>query len=176
VVEPDDAFFLARGAQARIFVRVPLWAHLEALGKVTTSLISIPTVEASDTWLGTFEEGELSYWIPTSARRSFDDSLFQPHLAMCPVQLVNRADEPLSVERIALRVAYLSLYAVGARIWGDETRVRYDGETEGTNLDVAGAPPGEADGAVLLKAARVKASRGLRALTFARLRSLQGWG
>jgi hypothetical protein len=175
VVEPDGAFWLARGARARIYVRVPLWVHVEALGDERTSLTRIPTMTGSDTWWGSFEEGELCYWFATSARRTVEDSLFQPHLAMCPVQLENVSSDSLRVERIALRVAYLTLYAQGERIWADETTVRYQGEAEGAHLDVAGSPPPEAPGAQLLVPARLRMTRGVRAFTFARLRAVQGW-
>jgi hypothetical protein len=175
VVEPEGAFGLVRGARARIYVRVPLWVQVAALGREHIPLMSVPTVTGSDTWWGTFEEGELCYWFHTSARRSVDDSLFQTHLAMCPVQLENRASDSFPVERIALRVGYLSLYSQAGRIWADETTVRYQGEAEGTHLDVAGVPPPEAPGAELLAPARLKTTRGLRAFTFSRLRAVQGW-
>jgi hypothetical protein len=175
VVEPEGGFWLVRGARARIYVRVPLWVHLEALGRERTSLLSVPTVTGSDTWWGTYQEGELCYWFATSARRSVEGSLFQEHLAMCPVQLENRSSDSLPVERIALRVGYLSLYSEHGRIWADETTVRYQGEAEGTHLDIAGEPPPEAREANLLVPARLKLTRGLRALTFSRLRAVQGW-
>jgi hypothetical protein len=175
VVEPEMGFWLLRGAEARIYVRVPLWVHLEALGENRTSLLRIPTVPASDTWWGSLAEGELCYWLPTTARRGVEDSLFQPHLAMCPVQLVNGSADSLPVEKIALRVAYLSLFAHGHRIWADETRVRYQGDAEGSHLGVAGTAPAEAPGATRLAEPRLRMTRGFRALTFARIRSLQGW-
>lgn len=175
VVEPDGAFWLVRGASARIYVRVPLWVHVEALGQDRTSLIRIPTVVGSDTWWGSLEEGELCYWFATSARRSVEDSLFQHHLAMCPVKLENASADSLPVERIALRVAYLSLYSQGGRLWADETSVRYQGEAEGAHLETAGTAPPEAPGALLLAPARLRMTRGLRALTFARLRSVKDW-
>jgi hypothetical protein len=175
VVEPEGSFWLVRGARVRIYVRVPLWVNVEALGDERTSLARIPTMVGSDTWWGSFQEGELCYWFATSARRAVEDSLFQPHLAMCPVQLENISSDSLRVERIALRVAYLSLYTQGGRIWADETSVRYQGEAEGAQLDVAGSPPPEAPGAERLVPARLRMTRGVRAATFARLRAVQGW-
>jgi hypothetical protein len=53
--------------------------------------------------------------------------------------------------------------------------VRYQGEAEGAQLDVAGSPPAEAPGAELLVPARLRVTRGVRAFTFARLRAIQGW-
>jgi hypothetical protein len=175
VVELESAFRLLREAEARIYVRVPLWAHLHIAGDEPTSLIRIPTLDTSDTWWGSLDEGELCYWIPTSARRSYEAGLFQPHLAMCPVQLQNHSDDSLPVERIALRVAYLSLFAEGAKLWADETRVAYSGEPEGSRLDIGGEAPPEAKDAKLLELPRMRMARGFRALTFAGLRALPEW-
>lgn len=175
VFEPEESFHLLGGAEARIYVRVPLFANVEALGDARTPLFRAPTAPASDTWWGTNEEGELCYWLPTSARRTVEDTRFAPHLAMCPVHLANGSADSLPVEKIALRVAYLSLFADGARIWADETRVRYAGDAEGSELDVGGGPPPEAPGAHRLAEPRMRLGRGIRALTFARIRSLHGW-
>jgi len=171
VVDPEHPFRIVREAEARIYVRVPLWLHLDALGRSQTSLLRIPTVKNSDTWWGTFEAGELCYWHSTTARRCYDDTLFSPHLAMCPVQLVNRSTDSLPVEKIAIRPSYLSLYALGEQIWADETRVRYQGDAEGSQLDIGGEPPREAEGARVLAPPRMRMARGFRAMTFGRLMS-----
>jgi hypothetical protein len=175
VVRPASELWLLRGAEARIFVPVPLWVHLEALGPHPASLARIPTVVQSDTWWGTFENGELCYWLETPAGRSPDDSLFEPHLAVCPLHLLNPFADSLPVEKIALRVSHLSLYAEGPRLWSDEMRVSYQGETEGAELEVGGEPPREGRGGRLVLGPRMKMTRGFRTLTFAKLRSLQGW-
>lgn len=175
VIQPDDAFWLLAGAEARIYVSVPLWVRIEALGRHRTHLTSLPTVGASDTWWGTLEEGELCYWIRTTARRRVADK-WASHVAVCPIQLVNRSDDDLNVDKIALRVEYLSLYADGGgAIWSDETRVLYTGESEGSRLEVAGSPPAETPRAELLSTPRRRIARGFKARTFARLKSIQGW-
>ena len=176
VVVPEDSFWLLAGAEARIYVRVPLWVRVEALGRTPTALLSVPTVESSDTWWGTVEEGELCYWLGTRARRRVTEDLLADHLAVCPLQLVNRSPDDLHVDKIAFRVAYLSLFAhEGRGIWADVTRVRYLGEAEGSRLEMSGEPPAEAPGAKLLAPPRERMARGFRARTFARLRSIQGW-
>ncbi len=176
IVAPDDTFRLLEGAEARIYVRLPLFAQVQVQGRSgTTVLARIPTVHYSDTWWGVPTEGELCYWLSTSARRSVTPELFEDHLALCPLQLMNRSEGDLDVEKIALRVAFLSLFQRDRRLWADETRVRYQGEAEGSTLDMAGAPPKEEPGAELVLGARERIGRGFRARTFARLRSLQHW-
>lgn len=176
VVAPEEPFHLPAGADARIYVRVPLWVKVEMGGRRgPTTLANLPTIPASDTWWGSVEDGELGYWLTTHARRRVSDDLFAPHLVMCPVQLVNRSEDDLTVDKIALRTAYLTLYRDGGRIWADETRVRYQGDAEGSHLDMAGRPPQEAPGATLLVEPSLRMARGFRARTFGRLRSIQEW-
>lgn len=174
VVEPEVPFWLLGGGDARIYVRVPLWLHLEGLGRARHSLLRVPSMALSDTWWGTPEEGELCYWLGTHARRAIAPELYQPHLAICPLQLVNRAEEDLHVDKIALRVAFLSLYQYGEALWADETRVLYLGEDEGSRLEMAGRAPTEAPGAGRITPPAEPMSRGFRARTFRRLRHLTG--
>ena len=176
IVAPEDPFRLLEGAEARVYVRLPLFAVLEVQGRSgPATLARLPTFPYSDTWWGVPTEGELAYWLSTHARREVEPELFDDHLAMCPLQLVNRSEGDLDVEKIALRVAYLSLYGRERRLWADETRIRYQGEAEGSTLDVAGAAPREEPDASLVRAPRQRMARGFRSRTFARLRSLQSW-
>lgn len=176
VMAPEDPFWLLDGAEARIYVRVPLHVNVEALGTERSRLASVATVVASDTWWGTVEEGELCYWLSTRARRRITADLYTHHMAICPLHLVNRSGDDLHVDKIAVRVAYLSLFAhEGRAIWADETRVRYTGDIEGSRIEMSGEAPTEATGAELLAHPHVRMARGFRARTFARLRSIHGW-
>lgn len=174
VVEPELSFRLPAGGGARIFVRVPLWARVGVRGGDDgATLTEVPSVILSDTWWGGFTEGELCYWLPTTARRRVPPEVFTSHAAVCPLQLSNRSAGELAVERIALRVAHLSLFDDEGRLWADETRIRYRGVEEGSEIDFAGTRPAEAPGAVTVAEPRaIPPARGLRALTFARLKAL----
>lgn len=174
VVEPEDPFWLLSGAEARIFVRVPTWIRVDALARRRHELLVQPTQRASDTWWGTPTEGELCYWLSTRARRALEPGDAVAHMIVCPLQLVNRSDDDLAVHRIALRTAYLSLYAAEEGLWSDETRVTYTGDAEGSRLTMAGVPPREVPDATLIGPPALKAARGFRARTFLRLRTLTG--
>lgn len=176
VVKPEDEFWLMKGAEAQIFVRVPLAVRVSAQGGRERVLMEIPTAVLSDTWWGNPVEGEICYFLDTMARRAMTGEDFMEHLCACPLHLVNRSPDDLLVTRIALRTAFLAIYRDGNRLWSDATTVRYRGEEEGSVLDVSGRPPPEADDPVLLTAADRPMARGFSARTFARLRSsLGGW-
>lgn len=177
VVEPEHSFRLLPRAEARVFVRVPLWARLALPPADGRALAEVPAVVLSDTWWGTPTDGELCYWLSTTARREVSADVFAPHLAVCPLRLSNRSDDELPVEKIVLRVAHLSIFGGEGRLWADETRVRYRGVDEGSDVEVAGSRPREAGDAVRVADPREPPpSRGFRARTFSRLKTLPGLG
>lgn len=175
VVKPENEFWLLKGSEARIYVRVPLHLRVEATGSSPRTLLRLPTVVLSDTWWGSPAVGELCYFLDISARRTMPETDFLEHLVICPLQLVNRSDDELLVTRIALRTDYLSIYRDGSRIWSDETRVKYRGDHEDSSLSVSGQAPGEATEATLMGEAEERMGRGFSARTFARIRSSLGW-
>ncbi len=177
VVKPEHPFTLLRRAKARIYMRVPAWVRVEAVErerKKGATLMEVPTEILSDTWWGDFLTGELGYWLTTKGRRELRDDLFEPHLVMCTLQLTNRSDDDLRVEKLALRVEHLSTYEKDGRLWAEETNVFYLGEAEGSDIRMLDKPPVEAEGAREISPARAQV-KGLRARTFDRLRALSGW-
>lgn len=178
VVKPEHAFTLVSRAEARIYMRVPVWVRLEVMaapGGPRTTLTEIPTLQLSDTWWGDFSGGELAYWFSTSGRRALSPELFEPHLVLCVVQLENRSEDDLSVEKHLLRVEHLSIFRKEGWLWAEEVQVHYHGEDEGSEILMEDLPPREAEGGEEITPARHQA-RTFRARTFARLRALTPWG
>ncbi|MDX1647951.1 MAG: hypothetical protein R3304_12465, partial [Longimicrobiales bacterium] len=126
VVSPEQPFFLLPSGRARVFVRIPLFVRIQIEDGEggSSTLEEVPSQVLSDTWWGSFTEGELGYWVETRARREMDPSLYEPHLAICPFILSNGSDQVLPVERFALRVSYLTLFGRGTACWTDEVLVR----------------------------------------------------
>jgi len=216
VLEPEWAFRLLSGSEARVFVRVPLWIRIDlrvgpgaepadtqpaytqpadeqptgepprggqspgpgpisGTGR-TLKLQETPALVMSDTWWGEYYQGELAYWLPTTARRVMAPRLFSPHMAVCPLLMQNQSADELRVEKLALRVAHLSLFVHEEHLWSDESRVLYQGDEEGSQVDMAGRPPAEAETGLLVSGPRTPIQRGLRARTFDRLRAFPGFG
>jgi hypothetical protein len=184
VIQPELPFRLLPRAEARVFVRVPLSVRVELpppAGEGGSGagplLTQFATFVLSDTWWGDVMDGELAYWVPTTARRVLRPELHQPHLAVCPLNLINRSGTELGVEKLALRVAHLSLFDwEGAGLWGDETRVTYQGSSEGSQVEMSGQAPPESLGGRLVVPPREPLQRGIRARTFDRLRSFSSPG
>lgn len=176
VVSPEQPFFLPPEGRARIFVRVPLFVSVSTTGEVAepTILEEFPSIVLSDTWWGSFTEGELGYWLETRARREVPTGLDDPHLAICPLLLVNRSEQALPVERLAVRVEFLTLFHGEREVWTDEVQVRYRGGHEGSEIRYTGEVPDEVGGVSPLAGSREPAPRGLRARTFGRLAARVG--
>jgi hypothetical protein len=176
VLQSELPFSLLPRAEARIYVRIPLWIRVETVGNGATLLMELPTVDLSDTWWGGFMEGELCYWLHTHARREMPAELIQPYLAICPLLLVNRSGADLRVEKFAFRVAHLSLFLHRGGLWADESVVRYQGEAEGSQIEITGHPPPEAAGAARVAEPRIPVVRSFTARTFQRLKAFPGIG
>jgi hypothetical protein len=161
VVAPEVPFDLPPGARARIYVRIPLWARITFADGPDVTLSELPSIVMSDTWWGDFGHGELGFWLPTRARRRVDAEAFEPHLVVCPLEL-------------AVRVMHMTVFEASGRLWSNEMKVLYERDLEGSRIDVEDGPPGEAGEANALTDPREKPERGLRALTFGRLKQAAG--
>jgi hypothetical protein len=180
VLDPESPFHLLPRAEARVFVRVPLWIRVELLLRDDSSrgliLGEFPSAVLSDTWWGDFMEGEVAYWIPTTARREIRSDHIAPHLAVCSLSIANRGETDLRVEKLALRSTQLSIFSRDSTLWSDTAQVTYRGDEEDTIVEVTGRPPQEARGGILVTQPRVPAQRGFRARSFGRLLSMSGMG
>lgn len=171
VVAPERPFSLPPEGRARMYVRVPLFVKVDLLrGHDRSTLAELPSMVLSDTWWGDFLQGEIAYWLGTQARRQVTDETYEPHLAVCPFMLINKADQPLAVERFAVNVSYLTLFGRGVAQWADEVQVRYQGGVDGSDIRYTGRVPDIAGAVERIAAARQAAPRGLKARMFGKLR------
>jgi len=188
VVSPERPFFLPPRGRARVFVRIPLFVRLTRVDdhriddtrlddhQEGTVLEEFPSIVLSDTWWGTFTEGELAYWVGTTARRTVTEDVIEPHFAICPFDLVNESAQALPVERFAVRVAALTLFGRDKAVWTDEVLVRYHGPHETSSIQYTGGPPPEAGDVERIADPREQASKALHGRTFSRLLNLSsGW-
>ncbi len=176
VVKPESPFKVNLGVQARIYTRVPIWIKFELVNRESTKLLEIPTVVLSNTWFGSFMEGELCYWISSGARREIEPDPNRSYLAICPIQLINKSEDDLLVEKICIRVSNLSLFYDGQQLWSDETKVIYKGVEGTSQIEFSGKPPAEAPSVELIASPRYPVKKSLMAHTFASLKDLPGMG
>lgn len=177
VIAPEAPFRVTVKGKAKIYVRIPIWVRVDIFGKENISIQEIPTVSLSDTWFGSFTEGELCYWVSTRARRKIDPDSLRPYLAICPIEIINKSEEELFVEKLCLRVAGLFLFQQNDQLWSDKTKVSYRGSNNISQIEVTGRAPSEAKNARMVASPRDVHKRGVDAKTFlAKLKDIPGWG
>lgn len=177
VVSHEHEYHLPPNGKSRTFVRIPLFVQVVLTwegGEIVAA--DVPSVVLSDTWWGTFTEGELAYWLTTKARAELTEDLFVPHFGMCTLELVNDSPLALSVERFAVRVPHLSLFTGQDRTWTDQVSVRYEDSPEGSEIRFSRKAPAEAGETSRIAAPRIPLGRSFRAKTFDRIRTLSNLG
>ncbi|NIR52930.1 DUF432 domain-containing protein [candidate division KSB1 bacterium] len=175
VVKPEHPFRIVQKAEARIYVRVPIWVRIEPWRKRDVGIVEVPTLVLSKTWFGTFKAGELCYWISSDARRDITPDYARPFLAICPVQIINSADMELFVEKLALRVRRFSIFNLKGQLWSDEVTVSYRGKENVSQISLSGKAPPEAEEGELVGPPRDLDKKGFAAKTFTSLRDLPGF-
>lgn len=176
VVKPELSFRLTEGARARIFIRVPIWIRIELIAKLPETLLELPSAILSNTWFGSFVEGELCYWISSGARRKIEQDPDRPYLAICPIQIIDATNEELMIEKLCLRVQNLSMFYNGRQLWSDHTIIYYKGKTATSQIEVAHVAPKEAPKSKLVSKPRIVLKKGIATRTFSTLRDLPGLG
>ncbi|OGC07133.1 hypothetical protein A2V82_13565 [candidate division KSB1 bacterium RBG_16_48_16] len=176
VVEAETPFRIIEGGQAKIFVRLPIWLQISTGKKFSKTLLEMPTLTLSNTWFGTFVDGELCYWISSGARRNIEADAQRPFLAICPVQVIDKTNEGLLLQKICLRAPYLTLFHDGRQLWTDEVKVSYKGEARFSQLEYSGRAPKECRQAVVIAEPQIKPKKIILGRTFASLKELPGVG
>ena len=143
ITRPREPFTILPHQEVELFVTSPLWVQV-SVGNPPALVREWPTHRPSDTWFGpTTRTGELCYAARTHCRRTLDEVPVRPHRAISLVRVRNPVDAPLVLERLAVPIPRLSLFA-GARgsLWTERlTLTRESAEDDLANLDIGGSPP-----------------------------------
>jgi hypothetical protein len=178
VIKPESSFRILKHKQVKVCARVPVWIQISVISRkgFHLTLTEIPSMVLSNTWFGSFLEGELCYAISSGLRQRFESDTHRQHMIMCPILLDNKSDEELLIDKICLHVDNLSLYIDNRQLWSDETRIVYKGSEEVSQVSVSGLPPDEATSANLITAPRNPVKKNFLAKTFSTLKDLPGLG
>lgn len=166
IIRPDYPFRLAPGAEAKIYTRIPLAIGIYDKSDNMLKLCEINTVEMVQSWFGTFENGELCYWLKTKASQLVRKELFREHRCYCPVYIKNNSSEFLHVDKLCLRVDRLSIFEHHKRLWSDEMKIVHEGGDNYSDLVVSGKPPADASTATLISGPRNPVKKGIAVRTF----------
>ena len=156
VARPEIPFNVLPDDEARLFLSIAVWVRLSVRG-TTSTLLEVPTIRLSDSWFGaTTREGEICYASRTAARMNLANVVRRSTRAITSVVVRNRAEDRLSLERIALPVPALSLFGdVDGNLWTEEVTVERDREGHTAQVKLGRRPPKHAKKPIKVSGARV---------------------
>ena len=110
ISRPEKPFVVLPQDEITVFVSTSLWVRVE-VGDPPRLLMEVPSYRPSDTWFGPDTmEGELCYAARDAMRLNLELVPLRAHRAVTAVHVRNRGMEALTVDRLQLPVAYLSLF------------------------------------------------------------------
>ena len=162
VMRPLTPLTVAPGAEAEIYVSSPVLVQV-AVGPERVVLEESFAQQPSDTWFGQSTiAGELCYASRTRARLHPDELPPTNDRAMTAVRISNRGDDPLRIERLALRAPHLDLFATASgSLWTEDIALDRAGGDRLTRLTRIAGAPRHAGTAELLSAAREPTERNI---------------
>lgn len=175
VVKPEYPFKIITNAKIRVYTRIPVFVKVVLTGRPDFVVTEIPTVVLSNTWFGLHTEGELCYWVNTSARRVIDPGIMQPWMAVCPIEITNKEDEPLDFDKLCLRVEHLSLFQKDHELWSDETLIIHQGREKYSDIEMKGKLPLEAKGGKIIAKPRTPIKRTFAVRSFKLIKDMRVW-
>lgn len=178
VVRPLNPFKVFPGAEATVYTSIPAWAVVKLPQKKGRILTELPLVTLSETWFGVPTNGELCYAAVTRGLRSFQPELVNSYRIICQLDVKNRSNEELHVDKFCFRVGHLSLFKNDDdRLWADVTRIVYEGSEQHSTITMTGRCPSIANGARLITEPREAQKKGIRKKTFQLMKDLGiPWG
>lgn len=145
VSRPRMPFNVGPGATVTVYVGTPLWVELRA-GNEELLLCELPLMRPPQTWFGASTyEGELCYAARTHCRTHADEVPVRPWRAVSPLRLENRAKDGWLLDRLALPVSQLPLFAAAdGRLWTSSLSTTRNAEGGLGDIRIGSSVPNEA--------------------------------
>jgi len=173
LVKPESTLNLTESSESRIFCRIPLSIKIStSAANKTFELFQIPSVKLSNTWFGTFREGEICYSISSGIRTEIEPDDKRPYLAICPIKLKNMTKEHFLVEKMCLRSDFMTLFLHKNQIWTDEIMLTYEGKNEISQISFSGKPAGQLSGTTLIAKPRQMIKKSIYVRSFSTIKDL----
>lgn len=160
VTRPEHPFTVPAHDNVTVYVGCPLWLRVAQGAPHPKPLEDFPAFRPSQCWWGpNTRQGQLCYATRTYGRLRLDETVVYPHRVTTAVEIRNRADQPLLVERVNLPVGRLSIYVSrDGRLWTQKMTLERAAGQDAT-LNVGKETPPEAHAAKLVSGPRQAASQ-----------------
>ncbi|QBG48400.1 hypothetical protein EGM51_13730 [Verrucomicrobia bacterium S94] len=130
IVRPEMLMTVMPKQTVEFYIGLPLWLSI-SFGSAGKTAVEVPTYTLSNSWFGSFTEGELCYALKTTARLHLAELSNSAHRVVFPLNVKNLSKETLAFERICIRPQHLNIYQGSERLWTGRGRVSYRGRRAG---------------------------------------------
>ena len=157
VVRLSSPVRVLAGEKIRIYVSTPLWFQASVMpGKLM--MLDIPFWRPSDSWFGAnTRDGEFCYAKYTDARLQLNLLAPRVHRAITPIEINNKRDAALDIERLNIPVPLLSLYSDKQyQLWTQMLTVTRDEGNDLAEIQLSKQAPEEAEKASIVAEPRIK--------------------
>lgn len=155
VVKPLNPFKLLPNTIVQLYVHIPVTIQLYAGAvKEENKLIELPGKELSSTWFGAPDNGELAFAVKNNFYTDISSELLENNEVLCPVKITNSADGILDFQRLMVHVEFVSIYIHQKKMYTNEIRVKFKGESTVSDISYAHTAPSFLEGAKQLAASR----------------------
>jgi len=142
VIKPEFPLSVLPGLSFRCFVAVPLvFSIWSSRGKKMHMLKEISVLNLSRSWFGDPWVGEVAYFLDSPLHASIESYSESDRSVFCPVNIVNRSSQILTLDRMLLRVPYLSVYQGEKRLYSNGTRISFRGQDQISQVSFYKGPP-----------------------------------
>lgn len=149
VVRPEKPFHLPAKEEVSIFVNTSVWLKI-SYGPAKMPMATLPIYRPSDTWFGSSTtDGELCYSARSKAKIRFNDLEIYPYRAVTNIQLQNKSNTDLFLERIKVPIPALSLYLSEEQVYFTDSMI-YCREPDAKHINITYNPPPKVAGKCVL--------------------------
>lgn len=142
VIKPKSELSILPGQLLSTYIDVPLVFQI-SLGTIKKKYLlkEFPALSLSRSWFGDPDSGEVAYFLESPMQSDINSCDSDYSCIHCPVSITNRSNQILSLDRMILRVPYLTIYRGQNRFYTNRTKISYTGQDQVSQINIIKTPP-----------------------------------
>lgn len=173
VIKPTINLSISPGCTLNSFISVPMVFKL-SYGSLKKKKIlqEFPVKSLSRSWFGDPESGEIAYFLESSLLNSIEPCTSDLNCIHCPVSITNKTNQILTLERMILRVPYLTIYQGGKNYYSNMTKIAFRGQDQLSQINMQKTPPEIESNLILVSTPRLAIDSGVLKKSFYFIKTL----
>lgn len=173
VIKPSTDLKLLPGCTMNAFINIPMVLQLKfGSSKKKILLQEFPLKSLSKSWFGDPESGEIAYFLESSLQDTPGSCSEEINGIHCPVSVINKTNQVLPLERMMLRVPYLTIYKGEKKYYSNTTKIAYKGQDQISQINIIKVPPDIEQNLALISSPRLAIDSGLLKKSFYFIKTL----